>query len=130
MSLTWIGYLARLIRGSVLEVLSANYIRTARAFGLSERKIYFKYALKNAIIPTIAILGVGMGNLIGGAIFVEVIFTRPGLGFLIYNGIMSRNYPIVRGGIAVAAILFVIANLVADLSYSLIDPRITLSERH
>lgn len=124
LAITWVGYLARLVRASVLEVLNANYIRTAFAFGLRERLIFYKYALKNAIIPTIAVLGVGMGNLLGGAIFIEVIFTRPGMGRLIFEAIADRNYPIVRGGILVAACLFVLSNLLADLSYHYLDPRI------
>jgi len=128
LAITWIGYLARLVRASVLEVLNANYIRTAFAFGLRERLIFYKYALKNAIIPTIAIFGVGIGNLLGGAIFVEVIFSRPGLGRLIFDSIASRNYPIVRGGVLVAALLFVFANLLADLSYHYLDPRIQAEE--
>lgn len=128
LAITWVGYLARLVRASVLEVLNANYIRTAWAYGLRERTIFYKYALKNALIPTVAVLGVGLGNLLGGAIFVEVIFTRPGLGRLIYEAISDRNYPIVRGGILVAALLFVLANLLADLSYHYLDPRIQLEE--
>ncbi len=126
LAVTWVGYLARLVRASMLEVLSANYIRTAHAFGLRERVIFYKYALKNAIIPTVAVLGVGLGNLMGGAIFVEVIFARPGLGTLIFDSIEARNYPIVRGGVLVIALLFVFANLLADLSYRLLDPRIRL----
>ena len=96
---TWIGYLARLVRTSMLEVLGPNYIRTSRAVGLRDRLIFYKYALKNAIIPTVAVLGVGLGSLMGGAVFVEVIFTRPGLGTLIVDSIESRNFPIVRGAI-------------------------------
>ena len=124
LAILWVGYLARLVRASVLEVLTMNYIRTAYAFGLRERVIFYKLALKNAIIPTIAVLGVGMGSLLGGAIFIEVIFTRPGLGRLIYDAIAARNYPIVRGGVLVTTVLFVLANLVADLSYYVLDPRI------
>jgi peptide/nickel transport system permease protein len=124
LAITWVGYLARLVRASMLEVLNANYIRTAHALGLSERSIFYRYALKNAIIPTIAVLGVGLGSLMGGAIFVEVIFARTGLGTLIYDSIQSRNYPIVRGGVLVVAILFVFANFLADLSYRFLDPRI------
>jgi peptide/nickel transport system permease protein len=124
LAITWIGYLARLVRASVLEVMGANYIRTAFAFGLRERVIFYRHALKNAIIPTIAVLGVGLGNLLGGTIFIEVIFTRPGLGRLIFESIGDRNYPIVRGGILIAALLFVLANLLADLSYTYLDPRI------
>lgn len=128
LALTWVGYLARLVRASLLEVLTADYIRTAAAFGLPERLISYKYALKNGIIPTVAVLGVGMGNLLGGAIFVEVIFSRPGLGKLIYDSISDRNYPIVRGGILVAAFLFVMANLLADLSYRYLNPRLRSEE--
>jgi len=124
LAITWIGYLARLVRANMLEVLGSNYIRTAKAFGLHDRKIFYRYALKNAITPTIAVLGVGLGTLMGGAIFVEVIFARPGLGTLIYDAIETRNYPIVRGGVLVVAIIFVLANLLADLSYRLLDPRI------
>jgi peptide/nickel transport system permease protein len=126
LAITWIGYLARLVRASMLEVLGAPYIRTAEAFGLRRRLIHYKYALKNAVIPTIAVLGVGFGNLIGSAVFVEVIFTRPGVGALLVQSIAARNYPIVRGSVLVIVLLVVLANLIADLSYRLLDPRIRL----
>jgi peptide/nickel transport system permease protein len=126
LAVTWIGYLARLVRASMLEVLGSPYIRTARAFGLHRRLVFYKYALKNAIIPTIAVLGVGLGNLIGSAVFVEVIFTRPGLGTLLVDSIETRNYPVVRGAVLVVVCLVVLANLFADLSYRLLDPRIRL----
>jgi peptide/nickel transport system permease protein len=128
LAITWVGYFARLVRASMLEVLNTNYIRTAQAFGVHERAIFYRYALKNAIIPTVAVLGVGLGTLMGGAIFVEVIFARPGLGTLIYDSIQSRNYPIVRGGVLVVAILFVLANLLADFSYRFLDPRIRVEQ--
>lgn len=128
LAITWVGYLARLVRASVLEVLNANYIRTAFAFGLSDRMVFYKYALKNAIIPTVAVLGVGLGNMLGGAIFEEMIFSRPGLGRLIFDAIASRNYPIVRGGVLVAALLFVMTNLIADFSYHYLDPRAQADE--
>lgn len=124
LAITWIGYIGRLVRASMLEVLNADYVRTARAYGLRESLIAYKYALRNAIIPTIAILGVAFGSLIGVAIFVEVIFARPGLGTLVYDAIMSRNYPVVRGGVLVIAVLFVLANLAADIAYQVADPRI------
>jgi peptide/nickel transport system permease protein len=124
LAVTWIGYIGRLVRASMLEVLNADYVRTARAYGLREGLIAYKYALRNAIIPTIAILGVAFGSLIGVAIFVEVIFARPGLGTLVYDAIMSRNYPVVRGGVLVIAVLFVLANLAADIAYQIADPRI------
>ena len=109
LALTWIGYLARLTRTSMFEVLNQNYIRTAQAFGLPDRRIYYKYALKNAIIPIVAVLGVGLGTLMGGAVFVEIIFTRAGLGTLILDSIQNRNFPIVRGSVLVIAVLFVFA---------------------
>ncbi len=124
LAVTWIGYFARLVRASMLEVMSANYIRTAHAFGLRERVVFYRYALKNAIIPTIAVLGVGLGSLMGGAVFVEVVFARPGLGSLVVDSIQTRNFPIVRGSVLVIALLFVLANLLADLSYRFLDPRI------
>jgi peptide/nickel transport system permease protein len=124
LSLGWIGYIARLVRTSMLEVLGENYIRTSRAYGLSERLITYKYALKNACIPTIAILGMGIGRLLGGAVLVEIVFARPGLGRLVFGAVTSRNYPVVQGAVLVVVIVFVLVNLIVDLSYSAIDPRI------
>lgn len=119
----WIGYIARLLRSSLLEVLSESHIRTLRAYGVSEAKILMKYALKPAVLPTIAVLGMGFGELLGGAVFAEVIFNRPGLGSLIYDAIRTRNYPVVQGGVFVIVLLYVVTNVLADLSQSLIDPR-------
>lgn len=128
LAVSWIGYMARLVRTSLLEVINENYIRAARAGGVSERLIRYKYALKNALIPTVAVLGVGMGSLMGGAVFIEVIFTRPGMGTLIYTAIETRNYPVVRAGVLVVAFLFVVVNFLADLGYTLLDPRIQLDK--
>lgn len=124
LAITWVGYLARLVRASLLEVLNETYIRAAMAAGLSQRRIYYKYALKNALIPTVAVLGVGLGNLMGGAVFVELIFSRPGMGTLVYKAIQARNFPMVRAGVLVIAFLFVAANLLADVLYTYLDPRI------
>jgi peptide/nickel transport system permease protein len=124
LSLGWVGFIARLVRTSMLEVLGENYIRTSRAYGLSERLITYKYALKNACIPTIAILGLGVGRLLGGAVLVEIVFARPGLGRLVFDAVTSRNYPVVQGAVLVVVIVFVVVNLIVDLSYSAIDPRI------
>ena len=129
LAITWVGYLARLVRTSMLEVLGSPYIRTAAAFGLRRRVTLYKYALRNAIIPTVAVLGVGLGNLVGAAVFVEVIFTRPGLGTILLDSIQTRNYPVVRGAVLVVALFVVLANLVADISYRLLDPRIRLEHR-
>jgi peptide/nickel transport system permease protein len=120
----WIGYIARLVRSSLLEVLGEPFIRTARAYGQPERRVVGKYALKLACIPTVAILGVGIGELMGGAVFVEIIFNRPGLGSLIFDAIKNRNYPIVQGGILIVVAIFVLTNLMVDLSYAWLDPRV------
>ena len=129
LAITWIGYLARLVRTSLLEVMNETYVRSSRAAGLSETLVRYKYALKNALIPTVAVLGVGLGSLMGGAVFVEIIFSRPGMGLLIYNAIQIRNYPVVRAGVLIVAFLFVLANFIADLFYTYLDPRIQLNKR-
>jgi len=126
LAIPWIGYLARLVRTSLLEVFNADYIRAARSAGIRQTRILYKYALKNALIPTIAVLGVGIGNLMGGAVFVEVIFGRPGMGTLIFNAIQTRNYPLVRAGVLVVALLFILANFLVDLIYTYLDPRIQM----
>ncbi|MDP9256474.1 MAG: ABC transporter permease [Actinomycetota bacterium] len=124
LGLAWVGYLARLVRASMLEVLGADYVRTARAYGLRGRTVVWQYALRNALIPTIAVLGVGTGSLLAGAVFIENIFARVGIGSQLVNAIEQRNYPLVQGCILVTALLFVGANLVADVSYRALDPRI------
>jgi len=124
LALTWVGYIARLIRSSVLEEITKDHVRTATSKGLAPGRVLFKHVLRGALIPTIAVLGVGFGNLLGGAVLVEIIFNRPGLGFLILNAIESRNYPVVQGGLVVAVFLYTMANLIADLSYGFVDPRI------
>lgn len=129
LAITWIGYLGRLVRTSLLEVLNETYVRASRAAGLPERLVRYRYTLKNALIPTVAVLGVGLGSLMGGAVFVEIIFTRPGMGLLIYNAIQVRNYPLVRAGVFVVAVLFILANFIADLLYTYLDPRIQLNKR-
>jgi peptide/nickel transport system permease protein len=124
LAVTWVGYIARLLRSSLLEVLNEPYVRTMRAYGVPETVVVMKYALKPACIPTLAILGMGVGELLGGAVFAEVIFNRPGLGSLIYGAIELRNYPVVQGGVVVIVLLFVLTNLLVDLSYDWIDPRV------
>jgi len=128
LAVSWVGYLARLVRASVLEILNETYIRAAMAAGIRKRLVQYKYALKGALIPTVAVLGIGIGNLMGGAVFVEIIFSRPGMGSLIYNAISTRNYPVVRAGVLVVAVLFVAANLLADIAYTFLDPRIQLKK--
>lgn len=126
LALSWIGYIARLVRTSVLEEIGKDHVRTAHSKGLSAQRVLFRHVLRGALVPTIAVLGVGFGNLLGGAVLTEIIFSRPGLGFLIFNAIESRNFPIVQGGLIIAVFLYAITNLLADLSYAAIDPRIRL----
>ncbi|UPK75254.1 ABC transporter permease [Nocardioidaceae bacterium SCSIO 66511] len=123
LALVWVGYLARIVRSSMLEVLSTNYIRSARAYGIPRRRVLYQLALRNAMMPVVALLGIALGELIGSAIFIEVIFTRDGLGTLVYNAITDRNYPVIRGGVVTIAVLFVVANLLADLANRALDPR-------
>jgi len=120
----WVGYLSRLTRESMQEVLESDYIQTARAFAAPRKTVVYKYALKNAIIPSITVIGLGVGKLLGGAVFVEIIFSRPGLGKLIVDAVYARDLPVVQGGILVATLMFVLANLLADISYAFVDPRI------
>jgi peptide/nickel transport system permease protein len=119
-----LAILARITRSAMLEVLSQDYIRTARAKGLLELRVIFKHALKNAMLPVITIVGLEFGTLLGGAILTETIFSWPGIGKWIYEGILSRDYPVVQGGVIFVATAFVLINLLVDLSYALLDPRI------
>lgn len=125
--LSWIGYLARLVRASMLEVMGENYIRTARAYGLPERVVVFRYALKLAVLPTVTVIGVGMGFLLSAALFTEIVFARPGIGKLIYDSVTTRNYPVVMGSVLVSTILFVASTTVSDLVNAWLDPRIRTS---
>jgi peptide/nickel transport system permease protein len=122
--LGWVGYLARLVRASMLEILGENHIRTARAFGLPERRIVLRYALKLAVLPTVAVLGVGIGHLLSGAVFAEIVFARPGAGKLVYDAVVTRNYPVVSGTVLVTTALFALCTLAADLIAAWLDPRV------
>jgi len=124
LALIWAGYLARLLRSALLEVLGQDYIRAARAYGIAEWRIYYQLAMRNAIPSVVALTGVALGDLMGSAIFIEVIFTRNGLGTLLYNAATQRDYPTMRGGVVVIAVLFVLANLLADLANRAINPRL------
>ena len=119
-----ISYMARLMRSSLLEVMGQDYIRTAKAKGLSEAAVIFKHALKNACIPVVTMMGVQLGVLIGGSILTETVFAIPGLGRLTVTAVFARDYPIIRGAILVIAAMVAIINLLVDLSYALFDPKI------
>ena len=116
--------LTRLTRSSMLDVLKADYIRTARSKGLGERVVVTKHALRNALLPVVTVLGIRLGAMIGGAIIIEVVFSWPGVGRLIYNGISQRDFPIVQAGTLLLAVAFSMANLLVDISYAYLNPRI------
>lgn len=118
--------LSRITRSSVIETLSADYIRTARAKGISETQIVIKHALRNALIPIVTVIGLQVGVLLSGAIITEYIFDWPGLGSLLIEGIQTRDYPTVQGCVLLIAGSYVIVNLLTDLSYGYLDPRIRL----
>ena len=120
----WVGYLARIVRASMLEVLGTNHIRAARAFGLTQTKILYQYALKVAILPTITLIGIGFGGLLSGAVFAEIIFTRPGVGKLLYDMVESRNFPVVQGIVLITALMTVFTMLITDVATAFFDPRI------
>jgi len=124
LGLAWVGYIARLMRASVLEELTTDHVRTARSKGLHERIVIYKHASRAALIPVVTYIGMGFGLLLGGAVLIEIVFHRPGLGFLIYNAIQTRNYPIVQGGLIVAVFAYAMIQVLADLSHAFIDPRI------
>jgi peptide/nickel transport system permease protein len=116
--------LTRLLRASMLEVIRTEYVTTARAKGLAERPVVLKHALKNALIPTITVMGLQIGFLIGGAIVVETLFAMPGLGTFGIDAIIARDYQQVQGFALITAIAFVVMNLLVDLTYTFLDPRI------
>jgi len=122
--LGWVGYLARMVRASMLEVLGENYIRAAHAFGLRPRRIVYRYALRVAILPTITLIGMGFSGLLSGAVFAEVIFARPGVGKLIFDSVLNRNFPVVQGAVLLTTSLYIVITLLSDLMVAWLDPRV------
>ena len=120
------GLISRLLRSSLLEVLNEDYIRTAKGKGLTDKIILIKHALKNAMIPVITILGLQFGNMLAGAVVTETVFSRPGLGRLVVNGILWKDYPLIQGTVLFIACIYVLVNLFVDISYYWFDPRIKL----
>jgi peptide/nickel transport system permease protein len=118
--------IARMTRSSLLEVLGQDYIRTARAKGLVERKVISKHAMRNAMIPIVTIIGIETGSLLSGAVLTETVFSLPGIGTSLVGAILARDYPVVQGFTMVIAAIFVLVNLIVDLSYAYLDPRIRL----
>jgi peptide/nickel transport system permease protein len=119
--------IARVTRSSMLEVVGREYVTTARAKGLSERRLIWGHALKNAILPVVTVIGVQMGYLLGGSILVETVFSWPGLGLQLYRAISSRDLPLVQGGVMLVSVVFVFLNLAVDLLYAILDPRVRYS---
>jgi peptide/nickel transport system permease protein len=119
--------LSRYMRANMLEVIRQDYIMTARAKGLSERDVIYKHALRNALLPAITILGLSIPGLIGGSVIFETIFSIPGMGQLFYMSVMARDYPTIMGILLIGAILTLVGNMIADVSYAVADPRIRIS---
>ncbi|CAN5241751.1 ABC transporter permease [soil metagenome] len=124
LGLVYLAQYSRLARASMLEVLGADYIRTARAKGLAERFVLYKHALRNAVLPVITVLGLQFGNVMAGAILVETVFNWPGLGRLAFEAVLRRDYPTVLGVLLFASVVVLVMNQLTDLCYRLVDPRI------
>lgn len=124
LAIIFLAQYSRLARASMIDVLGADYVRTARAKGVSEAKVVFKHALRNAVLPIITVAGMQFGNLISGALLVESVFNWPGMGRLAFDSVLRRDYPTLLGILFFSAIMVVVANLITDLSYRLADPRI------
>lgn len=118
--------IARLTRSSMLEVLGQDYVRTARAKGLGRASVIVRHALRNALIPVVTVFGLQFGNLLAGAVIVETVFSRPGLGRLIVGGILAKDFPLVQGTVLFVAAAYVLINVVVDVAYAYVDPRIRI----
>jgi peptide/nickel transport system permease protein len=118
---------SRLLRGSLLEVMGEDYIRTARAKGLRERRVVWHHGVRSAITPIVTIFGLDVGTLLGGAVITETVFDIPGIGRLNYDAIVRSDFPIVQGTVLIAAFFIIVANIVVDISYAYLDPRVRYS---
>jgi peptide/nickel transport system permease protein len=119
--------LTRYIRSAVLEVAAMGYVRTARSKGLPPRVVTLRHTVRNALVPILTITGIQLATILGGVIVVEVVFAWPGLGRLVYNAVAARDYPVIQGAVLLIAVLFLLINLIVDLLYAVVDPRIRLS---
>ena len=126
LSALFTGYIARMTRSSLLEVVRQDYVRTARAKGLSKPAVFFKHALRNSLIPVVTIVGLNLASLLGGAIATETVFAWPGIGRAMFQAIGERDVPLIEGGVIMLAFVFVVANIIVDVSYAALDPRIRL----
>jgi len=119
-----VGRIARITRSSLLEVVGQDYIRTARAKGLAERAVVLRHALRNALIPIISLMGLDLGYIVGGSVVIEHVFARPGIGDMMLRAIYSRDFPVLQGSMFVLALAIILANIIADVAYVIVDPRI------
>jgi peptide/nickel transport system permease protein len=124
LSFIYVALIARITRASVIEVLGEDYIRTARAKGQVEIKVLFRHALKNAAVPIVTVIGLGVALLIGGVVVTESVYNIPGLGRLVVDAITRRDYPIIQGLILFFALIYIVLNLIIDIIYTIVDPRI------
>ena len=120
----FIALIARMTRASVIEVLEEDYIRTARAKGQSEMKVLMRHALRNAAVPIVTVIGIGIALLIGGVVVTESVYNIPGLGRLVLDAVLARDYPIIQGLILFFSFIYILLNLIIDLTYTFLDPRI------
>jgi peptide/nickel transport system permease protein len=124
LGMTFTALIARITRASMLDVLSQDYVRTAKAKGLAEREVLIGHALKNAAVPIVTVIGIGIALLIGGVVVTETVFAIPGIGRLVVDAILRRDYPIIQGVILLFSAAYVLVNLAVDISYTFLDPRI------
>ncbi len=120
------GFVARMTRSSMLEVLGQDFVRTARAKGLPEARVVVRHGLVNAMVPIVTVMGIMVGGLLGGAVVIEQVFSIPGMGRLIIGAVLSRDFPVIQGGLLFLALIYLVVNIVVDLLYAVIDPRVRL----
>ena len=129
LALLQVGLLARITRATLLEVLQQDYVRTARAKGLPTRSVIGKHALKNVMVPVVTVIGISFGLLLSGSVVIETVYSIPGMGRLLANAVFGRDYPLIQGGLVVTAAVLVLLNLVVDVLYAVIDPRVRYDRR-
>ena len=120
------GFVARMTRSSMLEVLGQDFVRTARAKGLPEARVVLRHGLVNAMVPIVTVMGIMVGGLLGGAVVIEQVFSIPGMGRLIIGAVLSRDFPVIQGGLLFLALIYLVVNIIVDLLYAVIDPRVRL----
>jgi ABC-type dipeptide/oligopeptide/nickel transport system permease component len=124
LSMASLGYFTRMVRSSMLEVVGEDYMRTARAKGLTERIVFWRHGLRNALIPVVTLMGLSFGNVLSGAFIVETVFAWPGFGRLGVNALFERDFPVIQGVVLVSSTIFVLMNLLVDILYTILDPRV------